>query len=75
MMAQWGAWFGQLGAAIVDAGNPVGQSSTVHSDGSVTGDGGRARGIASPWVLAARPWHPKRRDGGPTYATHRARIR
>jgi hypothetical protein len=40
MMAQWGAWFGQLGAAIVDAGNPVGQSSTVHSDGSVTGDGG-----------------------------------
>ena len=29
-----------MGAAVVDGGNPVGMSSTVHGDGSVTGDGG-----------------------------------
>jgi len=36
----WGAWFGSLGAAIVDGGNPVGKSSTVLPDGSVVGNGG-----------------------------------
>ena len=29
-----------MGDAVVDAGNPVGQSSTVQSDGNVTEDGG-----------------------------------
>jgi hypothetical protein len=28
-MAAWGAWFGQLGAAIVDPGNPFGPSKSV----------------------------------------------
>jgi hypothetical protein len=28
-MAAWGAWFGTLGSAIVDAGNPFGPSATV----------------------------------------------
>jgi len=38
--ALWGAWFGSLGAAIVDAGNPfAGPSKTVESDGSAS-DGG-----------------------------------
>lgn len=36
----WGAWFGSMGAAVVDGGNPAGMSSTVHPDGSVTDDGG-----------------------------------
>jgi len=40
VMAEWMAWFEGLGAAVVDGGNPVGPSSTVHSDGSVTCDGG-----------------------------------
>lgn len=40
VMDAWGAWLGSMGAAVIDGGNPVGQSSTVHSDGSVTGDGG-----------------------------------
>ena len=32
----WGAWFGQLGEAVVDAGNPFGgEAKTVGSDGSV----------------------------------------
>ena len=40
IMDAWGQWMGSMGAAVVDGGNPVGMSSTVHSDGSVTGDGG-----------------------------------
>jgi hypothetical protein len=39
-MQAWGAWFGSLGAAIIDGGNPVGQSSTVKSDGSLADGGG-----------------------------------
>jgi len=38
-MAMWQAWFGDLGAAIVDAGAPVGQSKTVSSSG-IANDGG-----------------------------------
>lgn len=40
-MDAWGAWFGGMGAAVIDGGNPVGKSSTVKSDGSL-GDGGGA---------------------------------
>lgn len=40
VMADWMAWFEGMGAAVVDGGNPVGQSSTVNSDGSVSNDGG-----------------------------------
>ena len=36
----WGNWFGSMGAAVIDGGNPVGDSSTVNPDGSVSGDGG-----------------------------------
>ena len=39
-MDAWGQWFGSMGAAVIDGGNPVGMSSTVQSDGSVTNDGG-----------------------------------
>ena len=39
-MDAWGAWFGALGAAVIDGGNPVGASSTVHANGSVTATGG-----------------------------------
>lgn len=39
MMAAWEAWYTEMGAAVVDPGNPVGQSMTVSKDG-VTGDGG-----------------------------------
>jgi hypothetical protein len=35
-MAAWGAWFGQLGQAIVDAGNPFGPSATVGAGGSAS---------------------------------------
>jgi hypothetical protein len=40
VMAAWQNWLNGMGDAVADWGNPVGMSSTVHSDGSVTGDGG-----------------------------------
>ncbi|MDH3388872.1 MAG: YciI family protein [Gammaproteobacteria bacterium] len=40
VMAEWMAWFENMGTAVVDGGNPVGPSSTLHSDGSVSCDGG-----------------------------------
>jgi hypothetical protein len=39
-MDAWGAWFGSMGAAVIDGGNPVGKSSTVNANGSVSNDGG-----------------------------------
>ncbi|MFN0184806.1 MAG: hypothetical protein ACKVQR_13410 [Aquabacterium sp.] len=39
-MDAWGAWFGSMGAAVIDGGNPVGKSSTVRSDGSLVDGGG-----------------------------------
>ena len=36
----WGNWLGSMGAAVIDGGNPVGQSSTVNPDGSVADNGG-----------------------------------
>lgn len=40
VMDAWGAWFGSMGAAVVDGGNPVGLSSTVKPDGSLVSGGG-----------------------------------
>lgn len=40
VMDQWGRWFGGMGAAVVDGGNPVGKSATVQSNGSVVPHGG-----------------------------------
>lgn len=35
VMDAWGAWFGSMGAAVIDGGNPVSGSCTVRSDGSL----------------------------------------
>ena len=40
VMTAWGARFGELGASIVDGGNPTGESATVASDGSSSPGGG-----------------------------------
>jgi len=40
VMDAWGAWFGELGSAVIDGGNPVGMSLTVQSDGTVANNGG-----------------------------------
>ena len=50
-MARWGAWFGTLGAAVVDGGNPFGASSTVAADGSVSAGG--AASLTGYSIIAA----------------------
>jgi hypothetical protein len=40
VMAAWGAWFQNLGPALADGGNPVSQTRTIASDGSVSAGGG-----------------------------------
>ena len=50
-MDAWGAWFGGLGSAVVDAGNPFGAAATVGPDGS-TRDGGAA-GLTGYSVVSA----------------------
>jgi len=42
VMAAWGKWFGDLGPAMVDGGNPFGPSASVASDGAVKDGGGSA---------------------------------
>ena len=39
VMQAWTDWFGVLGAAVVDAGNPVSQVRTIAANGAVS-DGG-----------------------------------
>jgi hypothetical protein len=52
VMDAWGAWFGSLGAAVIDGGNPVGKSSTVKSDGSLV-DGGGANPVSGYSLIEA----------------------
>lgn len=40
VMDAWGAWFGSLGEAVIDGGNPVGRPSTVKSDGTLVDGAG-----------------------------------
>ncbi len=40
VMAAWMGWFGTLGAAVLDGGNPTGASSTIAADGSASDGGG-----------------------------------
>jgi len=39
-MDAWGAWFGSMGASVIDGGTPVKNSRTVMPDGTVCEDGG-----------------------------------
>jgi hypothetical protein len=36
-MKAWGDWFGTLGSAVLDGGNPFGASTAVSADGSSAG--------------------------------------
>jgi hypothetical protein len=40
VMDAWGQWFGSLGAAVIDGGNPVQESNTVGAEGTLTRNGG-----------------------------------
>jgi hypothetical protein len=50
-MAAWGKWFGELGGAVVDAGNPFGPSATVGAGGKASGAG--ASGLTGYSILTA----------------------
>ncbi|OLT19909.1 hypothetical protein BJF78_10045 [Pseudonocardia sp. CNS-139] len=51
VMAEWGAWFGALGSAVVDGGAPFGASSMVRPDGSTANAG--AAGLGGYSVVTA----------------------
>lgn len=36
VLADWGAWYGGLGAAVVDGGTPFGPAMSIAGDGSIT---------------------------------------
>ena len=36
VMAAWGAWYEDLGQAVVDSGNPFGPSTSVAADGTIS---------------------------------------
>ncbi|TML80112.1 MAG: hypothetical protein E6G04_03695 [Actinobacteria bacterium] len=41
VMAAWGKWYQKLGKAVVDGGNPIGQTKTIASTGRITRGGGK----------------------------------
>ncbi len=45
-MEKWMGWFGQLGAAVADGGNPFGPSTAVAADGSTTAAGAGLTGYS-----------------------------
>lgn len=51
VMAAWGAWFGALGSAVVDGGNPFGGSMSVAADGTVSD--GAVSALTGYAILAA----------------------
>ncbi len=47
VMQAWGAWFGKLGDAVVDGGNPFTPTSkTINADGTVRDGAGSASGYS-----------------------------
>ena len=50
VMEAWMAWFGTLGAAVVDGGNPFGASTAVASNGSTTA---ASAGLSGYSILSA----------------------
>ena len=45
-MQAWGAWFGTIGGAVTDMGNPFGASVTVSSSGTSDGGSSKAGGYS-----------------------------
>ncbi len=50
-MAAWGAWYADLGEAVVHPGNPVGMSKTVSNSGVV--DNGGANPLSGFTIIRA----------------------
>jgi hypothetical protein len=51
VMDAWMAWFGGIGDAVVDPGNPIGHSAAVAADGTIST--GAPSGITGYSVIAA----------------------
>jgi hypothetical protein len=51
-MDAWTSWFGSLGDAVVDGGNPTGASKTVGAGGATT-DGGGANPVSGYSLISA----------------------
>jgi len=51
VMAAWGRWFGSLGQALVDGGNPFGPAKSIASDGEVSD--GAPSGLTGYSILSA----------------------
>lgn len=41
-MDAWGAWFGRLGSALVDGGNPASATKIIGADGAVSSGNGHS---------------------------------
>jgi len=52
LMEAWGAWFGSMGDALLDGGNPIAGARTVKGDGSVS-DGGGANPLTGYSLIEA----------------------
>lgn len=67
-MRAWGAWFGQLGDAVIDIGNPLGAGATVTASGAADGGASKLGGYS---VLSAESLAEAtaKADGCPILAT------
>ena len=52
IMQAWMSWFGTLGSAVVDGGNPLGATKTVLANGSAK-DGGGANPVNGYSIVSA----------------------
>jgi hypothetical protein len=52
ILAAWTTWYDELGPAVVDPGNPVGQTKTLDADGAVS-EGGGANPVSGYTVISA----------------------
>jgi hypothetical protein len=46
VMKAWDGWFGQIGKAVVDGGNPTSGSNKVSADGSISAGAGDVTGYS-----------------------------
>ncbi len=52
IMQAWGAWYGSIGAGVVDPGNPIGQARLIANNGSIT-HGGGANPVSGYSIISA----------------------
>jgi hypothetical protein len=52
VMAAWARWYEELGAAVVDPGNPVGSARTIDPNGAVR-DGGGVNPVSGYTIIEA----------------------